>query len=196
MSIILDKISWHLKRKNRGSFFYQEPIMRYYMIFMYVLAQYAPLDILDQHTFLKSFSDFMSMAFRPVNSCVAESKFPQVSRLVLSFSWLFSPMIGFFIIKEYIKNESNDSMRLKNIKWGKKDQIKAFCCIIIFALGCIWVPFFNTCLEYSIAPINSSRFALGMVGWFLGGGFIGGLLAGIAIFLKKLVDSGFFKLEK
>lgn len=38
----------HLKRKRRGSYFIQEPVIRYLLIGLLALALYVPIDILDQ----------------------------------------------------------------------------------------------------------------------------------------------------
>lgn len=177
------------KRKSQGSFWFHEPIMRYYIIFMIVLAQYSPIDVLDQYPFLTQFTDVMSSIFANINACAAKSKFPQVTTLYMSISWLFSPLAGYFLWQEYKTDSSKEVVRIKTSPWNANQKTRGWLCVIVFTIMVIAYPFNPIGSDFHVLPYNSSRFVLGIAGHLIAGGVESYMAVYTYLIFLKLINS-------
>lgn len=170
-------MSEYLKNKIGPIYFLREPILRYSILAGLLIALYAPENILDQLPVLKPFTQLMSTIFPPIEYYALKSKFPQVSELYFSLMWVFSPLHFYYLNADFRAQRFEWARKWKRIEFDvpyhgfKQYANRIFITVFLMPVLIIVGLFYNKGYDFNLLPINSSRTALGLFGfWFAGAG--------------------------
>lgn len=169
-----------LKKQIEPIYFVREPLLRYPILGGLLIALFASESILNDIPALKLFTQFMSTIFPPIQYYAAKSKFPQVTELYFAFMWLFAPLHFYFLNADFQSQRFRWAMKWKQREfdqpyrgfWQFAHRI-LFIGVLIPGL-IVFFFFYNNGYDFNLLPINSSRIALGLFGfWFAGAmGFV------------------------
>ncbi|MDR3221540.1 MAG: hypothetical protein LBU46_05980 [Candidatus Accumulibacter sp.] len=141
------------------------------------LALDAPEDILTNNPFLQQFTTLMKGIVPYIGRTAARSVFPQVTELYLSISWALSPL---YLIYDWGRYYCGMGLEVKRTLAGmNKRPASLWRClwniVLIILLFSVFIGYFfyfggYNGRDFIVAPINTSRTALGLIGWLLAGG--------------------------
>lgn len=171
--IVTHAVLTHLRRKRKGSYLLHEPIVRYWLVVMFLIGVYAPADVLDKSEILSRFTALMAVLFPPIMNYSTRSEFSQVTLLYMSLSWFFSPLHGYFFYKEYKTDAADWVKRFKDpASWPMKEKLRGWLTLLILPPLIYFMTFIAKGHDFNLLPINSSRMVLGIGGWFIAGGMV------------------------
>ncbi|MHA7685912.1 hypothetical protein [Cupriavidus sp. PET2-C1] len=129
---------------------------------------------------------WIQSTFPPIKFYTIKSSFPCVSFLYFSLMMALAipySIIGFFAAKEFYINHGSEITRGKSkLRFSSK-----FFATILIALTCAYFCLFiNPGMQFEIAPVNRSRAALYLTGWWLSGLNAGALVGGACAMVEFL----------
>lgn len=152
------------------------------------IALLAPAETFENHPKLAAIVGWLSGLLPTINNYASKSAFPAVTTLYFSFLLPLSPMFFFAVLRA----GGIDERRRMRERYKASPRVWA---ISFFLFASVMIPvavFFlvaNPGYDFHLAPINSSRWALAILGPFFAGGISFGVLAfffrGLGVVMHK-----------
>lgn len=132
----------------------------------FFLALLLPSHVLSEYPMLREITGAVKSVFAPISGYAQRSRFPQVAECYFTFMWLLAPYYFWVALVAVRNNEGMIGWKPKSLR----ERLSVFSVGVgLIGLLGLFVLFFNPGFDFNLLPINSSRVALGLVGWAFSG---------------------------
>ena len=155
----------------RPFYLFRQPAAITIYVIGLAIAVFAPLDIMDRLPWMRVLSVPLSELFPPIYYYAKKSYFPQVTELYFTVMWLLSPPTLYWVWRWFpeVARISKEDLR-SPIKFAFRYFFFLVVGVIIVIPALIIMTWFlNEGYEFIWMPVKSSRWALGIFGYFLAG---------------------------
>ena len=157
-------------------------------------AVHAPIEWTASPYWPTAVLNIFSYIFPPISGYAGSSKFPEITRMYMSLTFLLMPLQGWYTYLE-LSTSTNESW-FKNLWNIESNWALVKRAALVAAVGAVtyFALLVNPGYDFNLMPLNTSRNALAVGGWIVAGGI---QAAGMAwMFCNFLVFIRFFKGNK